>query len=227
MDPLKAAFQGVKNRIVAAEREAQRPEGSVVLIAVSKKHSAEAIRALHALGQRDFAENYVQEALAKQALLQDLDLIWHFIGPIQSNKTAQIAAHFDWVHSVDRLKIAERLSAQRPEGLPPLNVCIQVNISAEATKSGVSLEALPVLVKAIAALPNLRLRGLMAIPAVSIDETTLRAPFALLHSALKSLNCRSLDTLSMGMSEDLEAAILEGATQVRVGTALFGARPKA
>ena len=227
MDPLKEALQEVKNRIAQAERDALRPEGSVKLIAVSKKHSPDAIRTLHHWGQRDFGENYVQEALTKQASLEDLDLIWHFIGPIQSNKTPQIAAHFDWVHSVDRLKIAERLSVQRPKGLSPLNVCIQVNISGEATKSGVSLEALPSLVKAVMGLPNLKLRGLMAIPEASRDEATLRQPFAALKSALVALQCPSLDTLSMGMSDDLEAAIQEGATHIRIGTALFGARPQA
>ncbi|MBJ7548429.1 YggS family pyridoxal phosphate-dependent enzyme, partial [Pseudomonas sp. OA3] len=193
------------------------------LLAVSKTKPAAAIREAHAAGLRDFGENYLQEALEKQTELSDLPLIWHFIGPIQSNKTRPIAEHFDWVHSVDRLKIAQRLSEQRPAHLPPLNICLQVNVSGEDSKSGCSPEALPELVKAVAALPNLRLRGLMAIPEPTDDIAAQHAAFAHLRQLRDDL-ALDLDTLSMGMSHDLGAAIAEGATWVRIGTALFGAR---
>ena len=168
-------------------------------------------------------ENYLQEALAKQLELTDLPLTWHFIGPIQSNKTRAIAEHFDWVHSVDRLKIAQRLSEQRPAGLPALNVCVQVNVSGEASKSGCNPDELPALAQAIAALPHLKLRGLMAIPEPTDDPAAQAAAFARVRQLQDSLNL-GLDTLSMGMSHDLEAAIAQGATWVRIGTALFGAR---
>lgn len=215
----------VVTRIREAEQAAARPVGSAGLLAVSKTQPADAIRQAHAAGLRDFGENYLQEALDKQAQLADLDLIWHFIGPIQSNKTRPIAEHFAWVHSVDRLKIAERLSTQRPTGLLPLNVCLQVNVSDETSKSGCSLNEAPALARAIAGLPNLRLRGLMAIPAPSDDPTEQRAAFARLRQLYEALaNELALDTLSMGMSQDLEAAVAEGATWVRIGTALFGAR---
>lgn len=213
----------VAGRIRDAAQAAGRNEHAVGLLAVSKTKPVSALREAYASGQRDFGENYLQEALDKQAELGDLDITWHFIGPIQSNKTKAIAAHFDWVHSVDRLKIAERLSAQRPEGLPPLNICLQVNISGEATKSGCLPEELPGLASAIQALPGLRLRGLMAIPEPQDDPARQREPFAQLRELQASLNL-PLDTLSMGMSHDLEAAIAEGATWVRIGTALFGAR---
>lgn len=213
----------VAGRIRDAAQAAGRNEHAVGLLAVSKTKPVGALREAYASGQRDFGENYLQEALDKQAELGDLDITWHFIGPIQSNKTKAIAAHFDWVHSVDRLKIAERLSAQRPEGLPPLNICLQVNISSEATKSGCLPEELPGLASAIQALPGLRLRGLMAIPEPQDDPARQREPFAQLRELQASLNL-PLDTLSMGMSHDLEAAIAEGATWVRIGTALFGAR---
>lgn len=213
----------VAGRIRDAAQAAGRNEHAVGLLAVSKTKPVSALREAYASGQRDFGENYLQEALDKQAELGDLDITWHFIGPIQSNKTKAIAAHFDWVHSVDRLKIAERLSAQRPEGLPPLNICLQVNISGEATKSGCLPEELPGLASAIQALPGLRLRGLMAIPGPQDDPARQREPFAQLRELQASLNL-PLDTLSMGMSHDLEAAIAEGATWVRIGTALFGAR---
>lgn len=205
-----------------------RTAGAVSLLAVSKTFDADAVRALAACGQREFGENYLQEALGKQALLRDLPLSWHFIGPIQGNKTRAIAENFDWVHSVDRLKIAERLSAQRPAGLPPLQVCIEVNVSGEASKGGVQATELPFLANAVAGLPGLRLRGLMAIPAPTASVAMQRAAFRQVRQAFDALVARghALDTLSMGMSADLEAAILEGATIVRVGTALFGERTK-
>ncbi|KAF1311107.1 YggS family pyridoxal phosphate enzyme [Pseudomonas sp. SG-MS2] len=210
-------------RIDSAAKAAGRDPASLQLLAVSKTKPASAIRELHAAGVRDVGENYLQEALAKQEDLRDLPLIWHFIGPIQSNKTKAIAEHFDWVHSVDRLKIAQRLSEQRPPGLPPLNICLQVNVSGEDSKSGCAPEDLPALANAVAALPNLRLRGLMAIPEPSEDRAEQEAAFASLRQLQEGLNL-GLDTLSMGMSHDLEAAIAQGATWVRIGTALFGAR---
>jgi len=186
------------------------------------------VRALADVGQREFGENYVQEALEKQAALRDLPLEWHFIGPIQSNKTRAIAENFSWVHSIDRLKIAERLSAQRPPGLPPLQVCVEVNVSGEASKGGVAPAELPALADAVSKLSGLRLRGLMAIPAPAQEVAAQRAAFRQVREALDALVARghALDTLSMGMSGDLEAAILEGATIVRIGTALFGERTK-
>lgn len=214
----------VRQRMRRAEQAAGRPEGSVHLIAVSKTQPIEALMAAYQCGQRDFGENYLQEALTKQDRLAHFDIAWHFIGPIQSNKTRPIAARFDWVHSVDRLKIAERLSEQRPADLPPLNICIQVNVSEEASKSGVSLEALPGLLAAVAKLPRLRLRGLMAIPEPSADPERQRQAFRVLREAFDGLADYGLDTLSMGMSDDLEAAAQEGTTVVRVGTAVFGPR---
>ncbi|HGA2317956.1 TPA: YggS family pyridoxal phosphate-dependent enzyme [Pseudomonas putida] len=210
-------------RIHNAAQAAGRDPASVQLLAVSKTKPAAAIREIYAAGVRDVGENYLQEALAKQEELRDLPLIWHFIGPIQSNKTKAIAEHFDWVHSVDRLKIAQRLSEQRPAGLPPLNICLQVNVSGEDSKSGCAPADLPALAKAVAALPNLRLRGLMAIPEPTDDRVTQEAAFASLRQLQEKLQL-GLDTLSMGMSHDLEAAIAQGATWVRIGTALFGAR---
>ncbi|WP_286785917.1 MULTISPECIES: YggS family pyridoxal phosphate-dependent enzyme [Pseudomonas] len=210
-------------RIRRAAEAVQRDSQGISLLAVSKTKPAAALREAYAAGQRDFGENYLQEALDKQRELADLPLTWHFIGPIQSNKTKPIAEHFAWVHSVDRLKIAERLSAQRPAGLPPLNICLQVNVSGEDSKSGCAAAELPALAAAVAALPNLRLRGLMAIPEPSDDLTVQRAAFARLRTLGEELEL-PLDTLSMGMSHDLEAAIAEGATWVRIGTALFGAR---
>ena len=206
----------------AAEAVGRDPAG-VHLLAVSKTKPASAIREIHAAGVRDVGENYLQEALGKQQALGDLPLIWHFIGPIQSNKTKAIAEHFDWVHSVDRLKIAQRLSEQRPQGLAPLNICLQVNVSGEDSKSGCAPADLPALAHAVAALPNLRLRGLMAIPEPSEDRAEQEAAFATLRQLQEGLDL-GLDTLSMGMSHDLEAAIAQGATWVRIGTALFGAR---
>ena len=213
----------VSSRIHAATLAANRAENSVRLLAVSKTKPAQDLREAYAAGLRDFGENYLQEALGKQLELADLPLIWHFIGPIQSNKTRAIAEHFDWVHSVDRLKIAQRLSEQRPADLPPLNICIQVNVSGEASKSGCTPADLPALANAICALPRLKLRGLMAIPEPTEDRATQDAAFATVQSLQASLNL-PLDTLSMGMSHDLESAIAQGATWVRIGTALFGAR---
>jgi pyridoxal phosphate enzyme (YggS family) len=208
-----------------AEQAAGRPEGSARLIAVSKAQPVEAVVAAYRQGQREFGESYLQEALSKQDRLAHFDIGWHFIGPIQSNKTRPIAARFAWVHGIDRLKIAERLDEQRPAGLPPLNVCIQVNVSGEASKSGVAPGELPALAAEVAGLPRLRLRGLMAVPAPASELAAQRAPFRALREALASLAEYGLDTLSMGMSDDLEAAVLEGATWVRIGTALFGSRP--
>ncbi|WP_433885881.1 YggS family pyridoxal phosphate-dependent enzyme [Pseudomonas vranovensis] len=210
-------------RIRAAALAAGREPAAVQLLAVSKTKPAAAVREAFAAGVRDVGENYLQEALNKQGELTDLPLTWHFIGPIQSNKTRAIAEHFDWVHSVDRLKIAQRLSEQRPDNLAALNICLQVNVSGEASKSGCTPEELPALASAIAALPRLRLRGLMAIPEPTDDEAAQQAAFARVRELQSSLGL-PLDTLSMGMSHDLEAAIAQGATWVRIGTALFGAR---
>jgi len=198
----------------------------VRLLAVSKTFGADAVLEAYAAGQRAFGENYLQEALDKIAALAGRGIEWHFIGPIQSNKTRPIAAHFDWVHTVDRLKIAQRLSEQRPPDLAPLNICLQVNVSGEATKSGCAPEELADLAAACAALPNLRLRGLMAIPEPEADYDKQRAPLARLRALYEQLNAQGygVDTLSMGMSADLAAAVAEGATIVRVGSAIFGAR---
>jgi len=221
-------LEAVQQRIATAAHVAGRDARSIALLAVSKTFPAEDVRAAHAAGQRAFGENYVQEALTKIEALGDLrtSLEWHFIGPLQSNKTRPVAEHFDWVHSVDRLKIAQRLSEQRPEHLPPLNVCLQVNISGEASKSGVSAEEALQVAKEIAALPRLRLRGLMAIPEPAGNIDQQRVPHRRLRELFERLRDEGLplDTLSMGMSSDLEAAVLEGATIVRVGTAIFGAR---
>ncbi|MDD3447765.1 MAG: YggS family pyridoxal phosphate-dependent enzyme [Gammaproteobacteria bacterium] len=228
MEKTAECLAQIEARIRAAEVCHNRDPGSVTLLAVSKTRPADVIRAAAAAGQRRFGESYLREALEKMDALADLDLEWHFIGPIQSNKTRGIAERFHWVHSVDRLKVARRLSEQRPETLPPLNVCLQVNISGEASKSGADPGDLPALARAVAALPRLRLRGLMAIPAParSAGEEAVRALFRRLREALAALNRDglALDTLSMGMSDDFEAAIAEGATLVRIGTDLFGAR---
>ena len=213
----------VSQRIRAAADAVQRDASSIHLLAVSKTKPAQAVREAYAAGMRDFGENYLQEALGKQAELTDLPLSWHFIGPIQSNKTRAIAENFAWVHSVDRLKIAQRLSEQRPADLPALNICIQVNVSGEASKSGCTPADLPALANAISALPRLKLRGLMAIPEPTEDRAAQDAAFATVRDLQASLNL-PLDTLSMGMSHDLESAIAQGATWVRIGTALFGAR---
>ena len=213
----------VEARIRAAALAVQRDVTSVHLLAVSKTKPAAALRDAYAAGLRDFGENYLQEARAKQVELADLPLCWHFIGPIQSNKTRDIAEHFAWVHSVDRLKIAQRLSEQRPADLPPLNICIQVNVSGEASKSGCAPADLTALAHAISALPRLKLRGLMAIPEPTDERAEQDAAFAKVRELQEGLNM-GLDTLSMGMSHDLESAIAQGATWVRIGTALFGAR---
>lgn len=223
MSTLADNLSAISARITSAAQAAGRDPASVQLLAVSKTKPASAIREIHAAGVRDVGENYLQEALTKQQALSDLPLIWHFIGPIQSNKTKAIAEHFDWVHSVDRLKIAQRLSEQRPAGLAPLNICLQVNVSGEDSKSGCAPAELPALAKAVAALPNLQLRGLMAIPEPTDDRAAQEAAFATLRQLQESLGL-GLDSLSMGMSHDLEAAIAQGATWVRIGTALFGAR---
>lgn len=217
----------VQSRIRAAAQQAGRDPGDIALLAVSKLQTPDKIRELHAAGQRAFGENYVQEAAEKIAELADLsDIEWHLIGPLQSNKTRGVAETVQWVHSVDRLKIAERLSAQRPEHLPPLNVCVQVNISGEASKSGVAPGEALALVAAVDALPRLRVRGLMGMPEPSIGDTATRAQFSMLQSLFTEARqgVASVDTLSMGMSDDLEIAIACGSTMVRVGTALFGAR---
>jgi len=228
MATIATNLQGVNSRIERSARSAGRDPRDIVLVAVTKTFGPEAVRAAHAAGQRHFGESYVQEALEKMPLLGDLDLVWHYIGPIQSNKTRPIAERFAWAHSVDRLKIAERLSAQRPAQLPPLEVCIEVNVSGEATKSGVAPDALEALVTAVSRLPRLKLRGLMTIPEPTDDPALQRRPFERLRELRDALNRRgfALDTLSMGMSDDFEAAIAAGATIVRVGTAIFGSRKK-
>jgi len=231
MTTLKERLNAVEGRIAQACIEAGREPSSVTLLAVSKLHPAQAVREAAAAGQRAFGENYVQEGLDKLTALQDLRhlLEWHLIGPLQSNKTRAVAEAFDWVHSVDRLKIAQRLSDQRPHHLPPLNLCLQVNISGEASKSGLAPDEVAQVAQAVAALPRLRLRGLMAIPEPAQGVDAQRAP----HRALRLLQARliqqglTLDTLSMGMSDDLEAAVAEGSTLVRVGTAIFGPRSPA
>jgi pyridoxal phosphate enzyme (YggS family) len=217
----------VRARIDRAEKAADRTPGSVRLLAVSKWQPAEAVRAAHAAGQCAFGENYVQEGLAKRAALADLPLEWHLIGPLQSNKTREVAEHFDWVQSVDREKIARRLSDQRPDGLPPLQVCLQVNIDGEDSKSGCSPADLPALVRTIMGLPRLQLRGLMCIPRPGNTDAlaALAKTRQDLLASIPGLDAATFDTLSMGMSEDLEAAVAAGSTMVRIGTAIFGARP--
>lgn len=232
MATIPTKLQQVRHRVENACVAAQRPVHSVTLLAVSKTFSAACVREAFGAGQRCFGENYVQEAVEKMGQVADLPgLEWHFIGPLQGNKARLVAEHFSWVHSVDRLDIAKRLSRARPEHLPPLQVCLQVNVSGEASKSGVQPHELEALARGVAPLPRLELRGLMAIPAPShdADEAARRAPFAHLRHLLESLQLLELeaprlDTLSMGMSDDLEPAIAEGATLVRVGSAIFGAR---
>ena len=223
-------LQLVQHRIATSSQAGGRDPSSIALLAVSKTFDAQAVLTAAQAGQRAFGENYVQEAIDKisatRELNPDLQLEWHFIGPIQSNKTRQIAEHFDWVHSVDRLKIAQRLSEQRPADMPPLQICLQVNVSGEATKSGLEPDALLELAREVNALPNLRLRGLMAIPEPTEDVEQQRAAFAklrLMQNDLQAVGIQT-DTLSMGMSADMDAAIAEGATIVRIGTAIFGGR---
>ncbi|MEQ1526593.1 MAG: YggS family pyridoxal phosphate-dependent enzyme [Gallionella sp.] len=226
MTTIASNLQAVRTAIEAAARQSGRRLDEVTLLVVSKTFSESALREAYQAGQHSFAENYLQEALDKIAALQNLAITWHFIGPIQSNKTRAITENFAWVHSVDRLKIAERLSEQRPANLPPLQICLQVNISNEASKSGVASNDAEALASAISKLPNLKLRGLMAIPAPSDDVTIQRNGFAQLRQLRDQLNQQGLqlDTLSMGMSHDFSAAIAEGATMVRIGTAIFGNR---
>ena len=226
MTTIPGNLQHVRARIATACQRAGRGVEEVTLLAVSKTFGADAVGAAAAAGQRAFGENYIQEGVEKIAALRDLGLMWHCIGPIQSNKTRLVAEHFDWVHTVDRLKIAERLSAQRPADRPPLNVCIQVNIDGGANKSGVAPGEALALARAVAALPQLKLRGLMSIPEIAPDFEAARAVHASARALFDQLNADGLglDTLSMGMSDDLEAAIAAGSTMVRVGTAIFGSR---
>ena len=222
-------FQRLTDRLRQAESRHGRAEGSVCLVAVSKTYPADHIRTVATQGQRDFGENQIQDAMTKIPVLTDLGCSWHFIGPIQSNKCKDIALHFDWVHSIDRIKIANRLSDMRPAGAESINIFIQVNLQNEATKSGVLPEELGALVEEVKNLPNLKLRGLMAIPAPEILFDRQRATLAKLRELLEvtNQNCRTnMDCLSMGMTDDLEAAVAEGATHVRVGTAIFGPRQK-
>jgi pyridoxal phosphate enzyme (YggS family) len=240
--PLQVALTQIRQRIAESCQRAGRQPDSVLLIAVSKTFPVDAVVQAANAGQRHFGENYLQEAVDKISgvkevalTLQDRSfdagsLVWHFIGPLQSNKTRAVAEHFDWVHSIEREKVARRLSEQRPAHLPPLNVCIQVNVSGEQSKSGATPEDVSPLAAVIASLPRLRLRGLMCIPEATDDGLLQRQRFARLRSLLQQLNQvrtasqPELDTLSMGMSADMEAAILEGATMVRIGTAIFGSR---
>jgi pyridoxal phosphate enzyme (YggS family) len=225
-ETVASALIAVRARLSESEREYARVPGSVQLLAVSKTHGVEKVLAAYNAGQRHFAENYLQEALDKMQRLP-ADITWHFIGPIQSNKTGPLAQHFDWVHTVDREKIARRLDAQRPAGRAPLNVLLQVNVSGEASKSGASMSELPALAASLSALPNLKLRGLMAIPAPVAEFTAQRQAFRQLAEArarLLDLGYSGCTELSMGMSQDMEAAIAEGATLVRIGTDIFGAR---
>lgn len=230
MSTIEQNLQAVRDSIAQAAADAQRAPADVTLLAVSKTFGADAVLAAMRAGQAAFGENYLQEALDKIAFVKEAAPqqapAWHFIGPIQSNKTRPIAEHFDWVHTVEREKIAARLSEQRPAGLPDLNICLQVNISGEASKSGVTPAELPALARAVAQLPRLRLRGLMAIPEPETDLALQRLAFAQLRALYEQLNAEglALDTLSMGMSADLRAAVLEGATIVRVGSAIFGSR---
>jgi pyridoxal phosphate enzyme (YggS family) len=226
MTAILSNLQATREAVAQAIKAAHRNMTDVRLLAVSKTFPAEAVREAYQAGQTAFGENYLQEALDKMAVLRDLPLEWHFIGPIQSNKTRLIAENFAWVHGVDRLKIAERLSAQRPPQLPPLNICLQVNVSGEDSKSGVAPQDVLQLARQVMSLPHLKLRGLMAIPSPANDTAAQRIPFAQMRSLLENLNGQGmmLDTLSMGMSHDFAAAILEGATIVRVGTAIFGNR---
>ncbi len=226
MTTIASNLQAVRGAMAAAAEASGRVAEDIVLLAVSKSFLPAALREAYHAGQTRFAESYLQEALGKIAALHDLPVEWHFIGPIQSNKTRAIAENFSWVHSVDRLKIAERLSAQRPTNLPPLNVCLQVNVSGEDSKGGVAPDEVAGLAQAVAQLPQLRLRGLMAIPAPSDDVAVQRLSFARLRELRDQIYRQGLasDTLSMGMSHDFAAAIAEGATMVRIGTAIFGNR---
>lgn len=228
MHDIHQALDTVRRRIRAAQTRYHRPADSVTLLAVSKGHPASAVRAVAMAGQRHIGESYVQEATPKIQALSDLDIDWHFIGRLQSNKAKAVTRLFSWVHSVDSLKAARALDAHRPDALAPLNVCIQINISGEAQKSGIEVEQAAALAECVTALPRLRLRGVMALPAPSGDFAEQLAAFKLVYDAYAALKCRGLpvDTVSMGMSQDLEAAIAAGATVVRVGAAIFGPRPE-
>ena len=226
MISIAQSLEKIRNRVTVLERRYGRTPGDVRVLAVSKTKPPEAVLAAVEVGQRDFGENHLQDALTKLDALAHLDLIWHFIGPIQSNKTRAVASRFHWVHSIDRQKIAQRLNDQRPGELPPLNVCVQVNTSGEGSKSGVDPDGVAPLVEAVSKLPRLKLRGLMTIPRACDDIEEQRRPFAALRGILEAQNAdgRNLDTLSMGMTNDMEAAIAEGATIIRIGTAIFGPR---
>ena len=224
MNSIIQSLTKLRTQIQQAEINYYRQASSVLLLAVSKSKPASMIAEAYQAGQRHFGENYLQEALGKQQALGAFDITWHFIGPIQSNKTRAIASHFDWVHSVDKLKTAQRLSEQRPENLSPLNICLQVNISNEPSKSGIYLNELAELVEQVALLPNIKLRGVMAVPAPSTTFEQQCLPYKTLYQAVKQLNKPELNTFSFGMSDDLNAAISQGATIVRIGTALFGYR---
>ena len=226
MSSIAQSLEKIRNRVTVLERRYERSPGAVRVLAVSKTKPPEAVRAAAEIGQREFGENHVQDALTKLDALASLDLIWHFIGPIQSNKTRVVAARFHWVHSIDRAKIARRLNEQRPDGLPPLEVCIQVNLSGETSKSGVEPQQVEELAQVVSELPRLRLRGLMTLPQPCDELDDQRRPFAALRGLLETLNAGglALDTLSMGMTNDMEAAIAEGATIIRIGTAIFGPR---
>jgi pyridoxal phosphate enzyme (YggS family) len=226
MSSIAQSLEKIRNRVTVLERRYGRAPGEVRVLAVSKTKPPDAVLAAAEVGQREFGENHVQDALTKLDALAHLDLVWHFIGPIQSNKTRVVASRFDWVHSIDRAKIARRLNQQRPENLPPLNVCIQVNVSGESSKSGVQADQVEALAQVVSELPRLALRGLMTLPQPCDDLEEQRRPFAALRVILEAQNARGLelDTLSMGMTNDMEAAIAEGATIIRIGTAIFGAR---
>lgn len=227
MNDLIRRYSATRQQLRAYAQTSKRDIGSISLLAVSKTRPAEDILQLYRIGQRDFGENYLQEALAKQDQLAHLNIQWHFIGPIQSNKTRPIAHRFNWAHTLDRVKIAERLNQQRPDHLPALNCCIQINIDDESSKSGIALDDLPTLAEAVHKLPKLKLRGVMTIPAPSDDYSTQLDRFKQIASAMQKINAElgtQMDTLSMGMSGDLEAAIAAGSTLVRVGTAIFGPR---
>ena len=224
MTSIASNLNSINSDIRLAESDAGRETNSVQLLAVSKKKPSTDIIEAYQAGQRNFGESYLQEALTKQQELNHYQIIWHFIGPIQSNKTKQIAENFSWVHSVDRLKIAQRLSNQRPESLPPLNICLQVNISQEESKAGIKLTELADMIQQVEQLPRIKLRGVMAIPEPAQDYAQQRLPYRQLHQAIEALNKPELDTFSFGMTADLKAAITEGASIVRIGSALFGAR---
>ncbi|MCB1744496.1 MAG: YggS family pyridoxal phosphate-dependent enzyme [Gammaproteobacteria bacterium] len=227
-DEVAANLIALRKTIAELEQRHDRTPGSVKLLAVSKTKPWQAVRAAYEAGQLDFGENHLQDALTKLDApeLRDTEIVWHFIGPVQSNKSRTVAERFAWVHSLDRERLAQRLNDQRPPHLPPLNVCIQVNLSGEASKSGVSADELSSLAQSVARLPRLRLRGLMTLPRPSDDAQAQRLPFRTLRELLLALNRDGfeLDTLSMGMSNDMESAIAEGSTMVRIGTAIFGAR---